>query len=62
MINKIELFFFILSFAFSLPFVFQFITIIKEENPVPMKISKGDKIVLYFAISYIITYIINLFL
>jgi len=58
MIEQIKLFLFILSIVFSLRFVVEFVLKLFQEEPVPMKVSKVDEVVLYFTISYIITYLI----
>lgn len=62
MIQKIELFIFILSVIFSIRFVVEFVTKLREDNPTPMMVDKQNQTFLYLATSYIITYlIINLF-
>jgi hypothetical protein len=58
MIEQIKLFLFTLSIVFSLRFVVEFVLKLFQEEPVPMKVSKVDEVVLYFTISYIITYLI----
>jgi hypothetical protein len=62
MIQKIELYFFILSIVFSIRFVIEFVSKLREENPTPMQMEKHNQAFLYLTTSYIVTYlIINLF-
>jgi|Laugrespbdmm15sd_2_1035082.scaffolds.fasta_scaffold04245_6 hypothetical protein len=62
MIQKIELYFFILSIIFSIRFVIEFVSKLREENPTPMQMEKHNQAFLYLATTYIVTYlIINLF-
>jgi hypothetical protein len=62
MMIKIELFLLVLSLVFTLKFVFEFILTLKEDDPEPMNISKTNQVFLYFAVSYILTSIINIFI
>jgi len=59
MVNNIGLYFFILSIVYNLKFILEFLVKLREENPKPLIISNVEKIVMYFTISYIITYIIS---
>jgi hypothetical protein len=58
MINEIKIFFLILSIVFTLKFVVEFIVKLFQEEPVPMKISKVNEVLLYLSLSYIITSLI----
>jgi hypothetical protein len=59
MIEEIKLYLFILSIIFLSKFIFEaIIKLFLLETPNPMKISKVNENVIYFALSYIITYII----
>jgi hypothetical protein len=58
MINEIKLFIFVLSVVFVLRFIFQFVYELTRENPEQLKLKETEKIFLYFAVSYIITYIL----
>ncbi len=57
--KTIELYLFILSIIFTLRFIIEFFVRFKEENPKPMVIDTPNRIFLYLAISYIITFLIN---
>jgi hypothetical protein len=59
MINNIELYILILSIVFILKFVFEFIIKLFVTSAEPLSINKYEKIILYFVVSYIITYIIT---
>lgn len=61
MIQKIELFFLVLSFVFCFKFIFEFITALREEDPEPITVSNTERVFLYLAIAYILTSLINLF-
>jgi hypothetical protein len=58
MINEIKLFLFILSFIFTLRFIFQFTYHLTSDTPEPIKLKEIEKMLLYFASAYIITYIL----
>jgi hypothetical protein len=58
MINEIRLFMFVLSIVFILRFLFQFFYELTRENPEQLKLKETEKTFIYFAVSYIITYII----
>lgn len=62
MIQKIELFFLVLSFVFCFKFIFEFIAALREENPEPITVSNTERVFLYLAIAYIVTSLINLFI
>ena len=55
MINNIELYILILSIVFILKFVFEFVVKLFVTSAEPLSINKYEKVILYFAISYIIT-------
>jgi hypothetical protein len=58
MINEIKIFLLILSIVYSLRFIIEFVVKLLQEEPVPMKISKANEVLLYFSLSYIITSLI----
>jgi len=60
MIIKIQLFFLILSIVFILKKLIDFIVVLSQETPDPIKISTIEKICTYMSISYIITFFIIL--
>jgi hypothetical protein len=62
MVQKIEIFVFILSLIFCLKHLIHFIAVLNQEIPEPMKVGVMEKVLLYFASSYIITAIIMIFL
>lgn len=63
MITNIEIFVFVLSSLFTIRYTLEFITNIRREDPVPMKISVVNQFLLYAAISYLLTFaIIGIFL
>lgn len=57
-INEIKIFLLILSIVYSLRFIIEFVVKLLQEEPVPMKISKANEVLLYFSLSYIITSLI----
>ena len=57
-INEIKIFLLILSIVYSLRFIIEFVVKLLQEEPVPMKISKVNEVLLYFSLSYIITSLI----
>jgi hypothetical protein len=58
MIEQFKLFLFILSCVYTLRFILEFIVKLFQSEPVPMKVSKVNEIILYLTTSYIITYFI----
>lgn len=56
MITEIKLFLFVLSCVYTLRFIVEFIVKLFEENPSVLKVSKINQSLLYFTVSYIITY------
>lgn len=59
MIQEIKTFLFILSIVFTLRFIIEFlIKLFYETNPSILVVSKVNQALLYFSISYIITYLI----
>ena len=58
MINNIELFILILSVVFILRFIGEFVVKLLQTSPNPLEINKYERVCLYIAVSYIITYII----
>lgn len=57
--NQIKQFILVLSILYLIPFVTNLVLRLKEENPKPIKIDTPNKIFLYLAIAYIITFILN---
>ena len=58
MINEIKIFLLILSIIYTLRFIVEFVVKLLQEEPVPMKISKVNEVLLYFSLTYIITSLI----
>jgi len=58
MINEIKIFLFVLSIVYTLRFIAEFGIKLAQQNPDPLEVSPGEKIFLYFSLSYIITYIL----
>jgi len=58
MINELKLFLLVLSLIFTLRFVFQFVIKLFQENPEELVVNKNERVLLHFAIAYIITYIL----
>jgi hypothetical protein len=54
--TEIKIFLMVLSIVYSLKFVFQFVLKLTQETPEPIKVSKVEQTLLYFAVSYIITF------
>jgi hypothetical protein len=54
--QEIKLFLFVLSIIYTLRYIFEFVFKLTQEDSQPMKLTKIEGIVLYFATSYIITY------
>ncbi len=58
MIDNIELFVMVLSVVFILRFLGEFVVKLLQTSPKSLEINKYERVFLYIAISYIITYII----
>jgi len=58
--EKIELFFFVLSAVYCFKFIAEFLIVLTQDEPAPIKIGVVEKIFLYLASSYVITGIISL--
>jgi magnesium-transporting ATPase (P-type) len=58
MMKQFNIFVLVLSIIFMIKLIIQFSSKLFQENPEPMKISKIEETLIYFAISYIITYIL----
>jgi len=56
--HQINIFLFILSIIYSIPFIIEFGIKFFQEEPTPMKINEIEKTILYFTSSYIITFIL----
>lgn len=54
-----SIFFFILSIIFLLRYVVEFFIMLRAENPKPLTINKITEVLLYIAVSYIITFLIT---
>jgi hypothetical protein len=54
--TEIKIFLFVLSIIYSLKFVFQFVLKLTQETPEPIEVNKVEQTLLYFAVSYIITF------
>lgn len=58
MIQKIELFVFVLSLLYSSKHLFNFVSMLMQDNPTPIVLERIEKILLYLSTSYIVTAII----
>jgi len=58
MINNIELYFLVLSIVFISRFVLEFVIKFFSTDAEPIKLTLYEKTITYFAVSYIITYIL----
>jgi len=56
--GKIALFTFVLALIYSIKYLIQFILVLKQDNPQPIKIKPVEQTLLYFSIAYVFTYII----
>jgi hypothetical protein len=56
MINEIKLFLFVLSIIYILRFVVEFSIKLPQENPEAMEVTPIEKVFIYLALSYFITY------
>jgi hypothetical protein len=54
--TEIKIFLLVLSIIYSLKFVFQFVLKLTQETPEPIEVNKVEQTLLYFAVSYIITF------
>jgi hypothetical protein len=54
--TEIKIFLLVLSILYSMKFVLQIVIRMTQENPEPMNNNKVEESLLYFAVSYIITY------
>jgi len=59
MIQKIEIFTFVLSSLYCLKHIIAFFVMLGQDDPAPIKIGTVDKILLYLSASFILTAIIN---
>jgi hypothetical protein len=62
LLTKIEIFAFVLSIVFCSKHLIRLLMALNQENPEPMIVSKTEKVLLYFASAYIITFIIGIFI
>ena len=53
-------FIFIISLLYAIKNIVGFVIVLLQSDPKPFKLSKIETILLYFALSYVITYIIFL--
>jgi len=56
---QIKVFFFVLSIVYILRFLMEFVIRLFQDNPDPISIKKYEQYIQYFALSYIITYILT---
>jgi len=56
---KLALFLFVLALVYAAKFLIQFILVVKQDNPPPMKIEPIEQGLLYVSIAYVFTYIIG---
>jgi|ADurb_Ile_02_Slu_FD_contig_31_1340987_length_620_multi_2_in_0_out_0_2 hypothetical protein len=60
MLEKIFLYFFILSGLYVFVFVVKFFILLKQDNPPPIINTKLEKILLYLSMAYILTGIVTM--
>lgn len=60
--NKIALFIYVLSLVYIIKHIAQLILIMKQDNPIPLKLSNIQQGLLYGSITYAITYMLTWFL
>jgi hypothetical protein len=60
MIQKIEIFVFILSVIFCLKHLIGLIMMLTQEDPTQISIGKVEKVLLYLSSSYIVTSVISI--
>jgi len=60
MLEKIFLYFFILSGLYVFVFVVKFFIFLKQDNPPPIINTKLEKILLYLSMAYILTGIVTM--
>ena len=60
MMKIASIFFFVLSTIFLLRYVSEFLLALRAENPKPITINKVTEVLIYIAVSYIITFLITL--
>lgn len=58
MMGEIKLYLFVLSLVYVLRFVIEFTIKFFQENPTPLQLTKLEQTIIYFTISYIITFFI----
>ena len=56
MMEEIKLYFFVLSLVYIVTFIIKFIMKFFQETPTPLQLTKIEQVIVYFAISYIITF------
>ena len=56
MMGEIKLYLFVLSSIFVLRFILEFTIKFFQENPTPLQLTKIEQTIVYFTISYIITF------
>lgn len=62
MLQKLQIFVFVLSVLYWVVFLIRLIIVFKEDNPEPMTINTVEKVLMYLSASYILTGIITLFI
>jgi hypothetical protein len=60
MLQKIEIFFLVLSVIFCLQYFFKIVHMIRQDNPYPISVSTTEKILIYLSLSYLLTFIITI--
>lgn len=60
MIKITSIFFFVFSIIFLLRYAVEFLIMLRSDNPKPMTINKVTEILIYVAVSFIITFLITI--
>jgi hypothetical protein len=62
MLEKVKIFVLVLSIIYCLKYLFEFIVLLRQDDPPPMNLGVVEKVLLYLSMSYIVTAIISIFL
>ena len=56
---QVKVFLFVISLLFSVRLIAEFIIKLFQDNPEPLVLSKIEQVLIYLAVSYIITFILT---
>jgi len=59
MMYQVKVFLFVISILFSLRLIAEFTIKLFQDNPEPLVLSKTEQVLIYLAVSYIITFILT---